>query len=87
MQKMDGITATDKIRKDIPGGKDFIIIGVTANAFPEDEDKGIKAGMDSYLAKPVKRKELFIFSKICYPTEIKIIRIIHNTLRKSKKCI
>jgi signal transduction histidine kinase len=51
MPVMDGITATKEIRlknKSIP------IVALTANAFDEDKKKCFEAGMNDFLAKPVK---------------------------------
>jgi CheY-like chemotaxis protein len=51
MPVMDGLTATREIRKfntDIP------IIAMTANAFKEDAEACIKAGMNAHLAKPIE---------------------------------
>ncbi len=56
MPLMDGLTATIKARKEL----DYqgIIIGLSANAFEEDFEKGKEAGMDYYLSKPVNSKKL-----------------------------
>ncbi|MCK5153528.1 MAG: response regulator, partial [Spirochaetales bacterium] len=34
------------------------IIALTANAFPEDVKRCIDAGMDHFLSKPIKEREL-----------------------------
>jgi CheY-like chemotaxis protein len=60
MPEMDGYSATSKIRElstpvlnhDIP------IIAVTANAFKEDREHGLAVGMNDYMSKPIKPKEL-----------------------------
>ena len=57
MPIMDGLTATQQIRK----GKlncDTPIIALTANAFKEDRDLCIEAGMDGFLAKPCDSKKI-----------------------------
>lgn len=53
---MDGYQATRKIRQ---FNKDVIIIAQTAYALQGDREKALKAGCNDYIAKPVKRAELF----------------------------
>jgi len=70
MPEMDGYEATkiirdpqtDVLRHDIP------IIALTANAMARDRERCLKAGMDDYIAKPIKRDEL--------------IQIVENFLQK-----
>ena len=53
MPVMDGYTATAAIRA-LPGGDKLKIIAFSANAFEEDKEKSLRAGMDGHLAKPLK---------------------------------
>ena len=54
MPELDGLTATRLIRKmDIPKAKTIPIIAMTANAFQEDVDKCIAAGMNAHVRKPI----------------------------------
>lgn len=57
MPEMDGLEATRVIRKLLKHNSPMII-AMTANAMPEDREKCINAGMDDYLAKPFKPREL-----------------------------
>ena len=51
--------ATGVIRK-LPDERAKIpIIAITANAFEEDRQAALAAGMDDYVAKPVEISELF----------------------------
>ena len=55
MPVMDGITATKTIRSlKHPDAETIPIIAMTANAFREDKEKCLTAGMNAHLAKPIK---------------------------------
>ena len=57
MPVMDGYEATSIIRK-LPGGDKLKILAFSANAFEEDRETSLKAGMDGHIAKPLKVSEL-----------------------------
>jgi signal transduction histidine kinase/CheY-like chemotaxis protein len=60
MPEMDGIEATAAIRaKERVSGVHVPVIAVTAHAMPGDREHCLEAGMDAYLAKPVRSHELF----------------------------
>ena len=60
MPIMDGLTATREIRKlERRDAKTVPIIAMTANAFQEDVQKSLEAGMNHHLSKPL-RKELLL---------------------------
>ena len=55
MPELDGLAATMAIREaERQTGKHVPIVAMTANAFSEDRAACIAAGMDDYLAKPVR---------------------------------
>lgn len=54
MPEMDGLTATRKIRQlERQDAGRIPIIAMTANAFKEDEERCLAAGMNAHLAKPL----------------------------------
>ncbi|MGD0954310.1 MAG: response regulator [Methanotrichaceae archaeon] len=57
MPEMDGITATQVIRKLRPENAPKII-AITAFALKGDREKCLEAGMDDYISKPVKISDL-----------------------------
>ncbi len=56
MPEMDGLEATRIIRTKT--GTQPVIVALTANAMQGDEQECLGAGMDDYIAKPVKLEEL-----------------------------
>lgn len=57
MPIMDGYEATKEIRKAFPDAN-IPIIALSANAFAEDKQASINAGMNDHVAKPINVKEL-----------------------------
>jgi hypothetical protein len=58
MPGVDGIEATQAIRR-MPGHTSVPIIAMTANAFNEDRDICLGAGMNDHLAKPVTPEKMY----------------------------
>lgn len=60
MPVMNGYEATREIRRsDHPEARSMIILAMTANAFAEDVQASIEAGMNGHIAKPVDMKLLY----------------------------
>jgi two-component system, sensor histidine kinase and response regulator len=61
MPEMDGLTATQTIRKHerTSGGSHVPITAMTAHAMKGDRERCLAAGMDAYLSKPIRAKDLF----------------------------
>ena len=59
MPGTDGLEATRRIRAAEPPGRRVPIVAMTAYALKGDRERCLAAGMDEYLAKPVRRDELF----------------------------
>lgn len=55
MPVMDGIAATQQLRQ---LGIEVQIVGLTANAFEEDRQQCLNAGMNGFVAKPVTREKI-----------------------------
>ena len=60
MPEMDGLTATKTIRAmNRADAKEIPIIALTANAFDEDVQRSMQAGLNAHLSKPVEPKALY----------------------------
>ena len=60
MPEMDGLEATRRIRAmDRPDAKTIPMIALTANAFDEDVQRSLQAGLNAHLSKPIQPDILF----------------------------
>ena len=72
MPEMDGLEATRRIRAmDRPDAKSIPIIALTANAFDEDVQRSMQAGLNAHLSKPVEPDILFetLEGLLCHQAE------------------
>jgi CheY-like chemotaxis protein len=60
MPEMDGLEAAQKIRSlNRPDAASIPVIALTANAFDEDVQRSLQAGMNAHLSKPVEPERLY----------------------------
>ena len=60
MPELDGLQATRQIRdREIDTGTHIPIIAMTAHAMASDEQRCLDAGMDAYIAKPIRQEIVF----------------------------
>ncbi|OLP15778.1 hypothetical protein BST81_24495 [Leptolyngbya sp. 'hensonii'] len=65
MPEMDGLTATRQICQTWAAGDRPRIIAMTANAMKGDRETCLAAGMDDYIAKPIRMEELIRVLEDC----------------------
>lgn len=77
MPEIDGLQATKRIRT-LDGWAHIPIVAMTANAFREDRDACIAAGMDDHLAKPIEPKLLFAMLLKWLPAKESLSKTVKN---------
>ncbi|NDJ19306.1 GAF domain-containing protein [Myxacorys almedinensis] len=58
MPVLDGYNATEIIRQWEGRHRRIVVLALTANAFLEDQERCLLAGMDDYLSKPISKEKL-----------------------------
>jgi PAS domain S-box-containing protein len=60
MPELDGFRVIEALRRrEQGGGRRLPVVALTARSMKGDRERCLEAGMDDYLAKPIRRKELF----------------------------
>ena len=60
MPELDGFRVIETLRqRERSTGRHLPVVALTARSMKEDRERCLAAGMDDYLAKPLRRKELF----------------------------
>ncbi len=67
MPELDGLDASRRICERWPAASRPHIIAMTANALPEDREACFSAGMNDYVAKPIRAQELAVALKRAPP--------------------
>lgn len=69
MPEMDGLEATACIRSlEKKNGRHIPIVAMTARAMTGDRDNCLEAGMDGYVAKPIRQRDLYQAIAKYFPT-------------------
>ncbi|WP_076791503.1 response regulator [Chlorobium sp. KB01] len=69
MPEIDGYEVTRRIRKDhtLLSSPDIPVVAMTANAMKGDREKCVEAGMDDFMAKPLKKSDFQAILECYFP--------------------
>ncbi len=67
MPEMDGVETTQRILDDCPGDERPRIVAMTAHAMEGDRERYLGIGMDDYVSKPIRLKNLIAALRRCPP--------------------
>ena len=86
MPVLDGYDATRLIREDVdPAVRSVLVIAMTASAIRGDREKCIDAGMNNYLAKPVRAAVLKEMLEQCLSQEAKSVPNLQESVAEIAK--
>lgn len=77
LPEMDGFEATRRIRNGEcgPEQRGMLVAAMTANAMEGDRERCLGAGMDDYLSKPIKKRELLaLLEQVRHPEASPIVK-------------
>ena len=60
MPELDGLEAMKRIRTLLEPSAEVPIIALTANAMQGDRERYLAAGMDGYVSKPIRGRDLYL---------------------------
>jgi len=70
MPEVDGLTATREIRRaELGTDRHLPIVAMTAHAMKGDRENCLESGMDEYLSKPIRLKDLYAMVGTLFPGE------------------
>jgi PAS domain S-box-containing protein len=69
MPELDGLEATRRIRRGLPQDRQPTIVAMTAGAYAGDRQACLDAGMDAYIAKPLRVDQLVDALNQCRPAD------------------
>jgi CheY-like chemotaxis protein len=84
MPELDGLEACRRIHREWPPNQRPRIVAMTASAMEEDRQACLDAGMDDYIAKPVRLPNLQLALERCVPRPTETLRPTKNTRSRKK---
>ena len=70
MPEIDGVTAMQQIRAQLPGESCPPIVAMTAHALPGDRERYLALGMNDYVSKPIRTSDLKSLFERIFTTEV-----------------